>query len=150
MFGFMALGMLKEGELAYKQLMKLIPITHDFISTSPFVMPNSYGYNPELGIDGQSMNDWYTGSSNTLLKGLVESFIGVYPLFENKIMIEPNRLPIDEINLEITIKHKRIKYHQISNKSNKPVISINGQIQNSNEINLEEYKDRTLNIEVQY
>ena len=151
MFAFKALSMVKESSLAYTQLLKLIPITHEYISTSPFVMPNSYGNNPDLGIDGQSMNDWYTGSSNTLLKGLVESFIGVYPLFGDSIMIDPNKLPMDEVRLEITMKGKRIKYHQTSIKGSKTFeIYINGKQINNQEINLKDYKEKTIDIEVQY
>lgn len=149
-FAFKALSMIKETSLAYNQLLKLIPITHEHISTSPYVMPNSYGYNPELGIDGQSMNDWYTGSSNTILKGLVESFVGINPLFGDNIILEPNKLPMEEVNIEVTIKGKRIKYHQVSMNKKEPQILINGSPINDREIALKDYKDRIIKIEVQY
>ena len=151
MFIFKALSMIKESDLAYKELLRLIPITHKSISTSPFVMPNSYGYNKELGIDGQSMNDWYTGSSNTLLKGLIESFIGVEPLFENKIKISPNKLPMDEVSLELSAKNRRIKYHQISKENNKNLsIMVNGKPLNSEIINLDEIPEKSIEIQVIY
>ena len=151
MFIFKALSMIKEADLAYAELLRLIPITHKSISTSPFVMPNSYGYNKELGIDGQSMNDWYTGSSNTLLKGIVESFVGIEPLFENKIKVSPNKLPIDEVNIELTAKKRRIKYHQISKENNKELsILVNGKKLESEIIDLAEFTEKTLNIEVIY
>lgn len=149
-FAFKALSMIKEASLAYTQLLKLIPITHKHISTSPYVMPNSYGYNPELGIDGQSMNDWYTGSSNTILKGLVESFIGINPLFGDNISIEPNKLPIEEVNVEVTIKGKRIKYHQTSNGNDKPIILINGSVTKDQEIKLKDYKEKVIKIDIKY
>lgn len=150
MFAFKALSMIKEIDLAYTQLLKLIPITHESISTSPFVMPNSYGYNLELGIDGQSMNDWYTGSSNTLLKGLVESFVGIEPLWENKISISPNKLPVNEVNIDITIKGRRIKYHQISKSNNSPVIKVNDKVLNQSVLDLNEIKEKRIVIEVNY
>ena len=151
MFIFKALSMIKESDLAYKELLRLIPITHKSISTSPFVMPNSYGYNKELGIDGQSMNDWYTGSSNTLLKGLIESFIGVEPLFENKIKVSPNKLPMDEVSLELSAKNRRIKYHQISKENNKNLsIMVNGKPLNSEIINLDEIPEKSIEIQVIY
>jgi cellobiose phosphorylase len=143
--------MIKEVDLAYEELLRLIPITHKSISTSPFVMPNSYGYNKELGIDGQSMNDWYTGSSNTLLKGLVESFVGIEPLFENKIKISPNKLPIDEVNIELTVKKRRIKYHQISSSNNKTCnIMVNGKPLNSEVLDLDQIAEKTIEIQVNY
>ena len=150
MFAFKALSMIGETDLAYHQLLKLIPITHESISTSPFVMPNSYGYNLDLGINGQSMNDWYTGSSNTLLKGFVESFVGLEPCFDNKIMLNINKLPIKEVDLEITIKNRRIKYHQLSEDNKKPSIFINDVEQSSKEINLDEIKNKEILIEVRY
>ncbi len=151
MFIFKALSMIKEVDLAYEELLRLIPITHKSISTSPFVMPNSYGYNKELGIDGQSMNDWYTGSSNTLLKGLVESFVGIEPLFENKIKISPNKLPIDEVNIELTVKKRRIKYHQISSSNNKTCnIMVNGKPLNSEVLDLDQIAEKTIEIQVNY
>ena len=150
MFAFKALSMVKEPDLAWAQLLKLIPITHDQISTSPFVMPNSYGYNPDLGIDGQSMNDWYTGSSNTLLKGLVESFVGIYPLLGDSIMVSPNKLPMNEVDIEVTIKGKRIKYHQSSMNNKEFEIFVNGQLVKNQEINLKDYKEKTINISVKY
>ena len=150
-FAFKALSMIKESELAYTQLLKLIPITHKEISTSPFVMPNSYGHNDKLGIDGQSMNDWYTGSSNTILKGLVESFIGINPQFENEIKLEPNKLPIDEVRVEVSVTGKRIKYHQVSSKGlNSQEIKVNGALIAGGEIKTTDYKGKVINIEVKY
>ena len=52
---------------------------HENLSHSPFVMPNSYGFNEAKFIDGQNMNDWQTGSSNVLLKILVRYVFGFEP-----------------------------------------------------------------------
>lgn len=77
LFGIMSLFMMDEGEFAYQQLEKILPLTHDILTTSPFVMPNSYSYNVEEGMDGESMSDWYTGSANTLIKTLVHGAFGI-------------------------------------------------------------------------
>ena len=79
LFGILSLFKLDEGELAFKQLEKILPLTHEIISTTPFVMPNSYSYNEEAGMDGESMSDWYTGSANTLIKSLVRGLFGINP-----------------------------------------------------------------------
>ena len=148
-YAIKALGIMDEGELAYSQMLKLIPLTHKEISTSPFVMPNSYGYNPELGIDGQSMNDWYTGSSNTLLKAIVDGIIGVVPNIDNTINIKPIRFPVDQINLEITIKNRRIKLLYLNKGNKTPTIMVNGQ-KSGALIDLNQIKDKTINVEVNY
>lgn len=66
-------------------------MTHDTISVSPYVMPNSYGYNPEKNVDGQSMMDWQTGSSNVTLKLLVRFVAGVRPEYDG-VWVQPGRL----------------------------------------------------------
>lgn len=55
----------------------MLPPTHAFISTTPFVMSNSYSHNAEYGMDGESMSDWYTGSANVLIKVLVRQVFGL-------------------------------------------------------------------------
>lgn len=89
-FGVMALFALGEGRVAWEQLIKILPFTarHTQCSRSPFVMPNSYGYNPDKGIDGQSMNDWQTGSSNVILKALIRFAFGYEPQLEG-VWIQP-------------------------------------------------------------
>lgn len=58
LFAVWSLYKLGEYERAEEQLKKILPLTHEFISTTPFVMPNSYVYNEDRGFDGESMNDW--------------------------------------------------------------------------------------------
>ncbi|NLL71851.1 MAG: hypothetical protein GX238_12075 [Epulopiscium sp.] len=88
MFGIMALFKMGYSKEAWEQLKKSLPFTHEFISCSPFVMPNSYSYNPEKNLDGDSMNDWQTGSSNVLLKTLIRFVFGVEPTFTG-LWIQP-------------------------------------------------------------
>ena len=109
MFFARALFMMGEGEKAFDQIYKLIPITHSKITTSPFVMPNSYGENPDLGIDGESMSDWYTGSSNTLLKAIVFDMFGIYPKLGNILEIKPtDYFPSNEASINLNIKKHKI------------------------------------------
>ena len=39
---------LGEDHWGWEQLKKIVPFTHKSITTTPFVMPNSYIYNPEI------------------------------------------------------------------------------------------------------
>lgn len=77
LFSIWALFEMGEYEKAWEQLVKILPPTHDFISTTPFVMPNSYVCNEEIGCDGESMSDWFTGSGCVLGKVLFFSVFGL-------------------------------------------------------------------------
>ena len=136
---------MNEGKKACDQIFKLIPITHTKISTSPFVMPNSYGENKELGIDGESMSDWYTGSSNTLLKAIIFDMFGVNPGLDNTLCIKPtNYFPSDEAGLYLNIKNKKvtIKYKDLHKEGR--YILVNGSKINSNQIDLSNYPNKIL------
>lgn len=78
LFGILSLFMMHEEEKAYAQLEKILPITHEMLTTTPFVMPNSYALNEEEDMDGESMSDWYTGSANTLIKTLIKGVFGIF------------------------------------------------------------------------
>ena len=141
MFAFKSLLMMNEPLLSYSQLFKLLPITHEKLSTTPFVMPNSYVYNPDLGLDGESMSDWYTGSSNTLLKALVFDMFGVKPKLNNTILIKPvSAFFSSHAELQLKIKGKRFKI--IYDKANKlkGKIKINNEIIDKNLINIDNYE----------
>ena len=145
MFFVRALFEMNEGKKACDQIFKLIPITHSKISTSPFVMPNSYGVNEELGIDGESMSDWYTGSSNTLLKAIIFDMFGVNPGLDNTLSIKPtNFFPSDEASLSLNIKNKKvtIKYKDLHKESR--YILVNGSRINDNQIDLSKYPNKIL------
>lgn len=79
LFAIWSLYELGEVEFAEKQLLKILPITHSYISTTPFVMPNSYCYNEQYGYDGESMNDWFTGSGCVLGKIVFLEIFGFKP-----------------------------------------------------------------------
>lgn len=88
MFGIMALFRMGCAEEAWRELFKSLPMTHETVSVSPYVMPNSYGCNSEKNIDGQSMMDWQTGSSNVALKTLARYVAGVSPEYDG-VWIQP-------------------------------------------------------------
>lgn len=101
-FAVMALFRMGEPKRAWDQICKILPIAphHVNFSHSPFVMPNSYVHNPALGLDGQSMNDWQTGSSNVLQKTLIHDVAGFQPAFRG-LRIAPARwCPFDSFTFE--------------------------------------------------
>lgn len=115
-FGIMALFRLGDSEAAWEQLCKSLPFTHERISCSPYVMPNSYCFNEEKLIDGESMLDWQTGSSNVILKSLIRFVFGIEPHFEG-IFIQPAAyLPFESFEFSIMLRSTRviIKYENLN------------------------------------
>lgn len=128
MFGIKSLFMLNEPKEAFIQLKKVLPLTHDFISTSPFVMPNSYIENPDIGVDGESMNDWYTGSSNTLIKMLVGEVFGIHPSLNNTVTIQPaSYMWSKKADISIKIKGKTFIVRYRNGKKGKRSFLVNNE-----------------------
>lgn len=125
LFAIWSLFEMGEGERAWEQLLKVLPITHKEISTSPFVMSNSYLHNEELEIDGQSMDDWFTGSGCVLLKVMVRGVFGVQPTL-NAIEIKPSKyFPTDNARLKMTVKGKYLDINYRNTHSGKRRVFIN-------------------------
>ncbi len=111
LFAIMALFRMGFAEDAWKELEKALPVSHKNTSLSPFVMPNSYGYNKELNIDGESMNDWQTGSSNVTVKVFVRDVLGVRPEYDG-VWIQPAaKGPYDKLTGQVLVcgKHLNVK-----------------------------------------
>ncbi len=124
-FALDSLFLLNEPKKAWDEIEKLIPITHEFISTTPFVMPNSYVYNPELGCDGESMNDWFTGSSSTLFKSLVRNAFGFDPHLDCLFLHPAEYFPFETSNMNIRFRNKQISIHHIQEGKERKIL-LNG------------------------
>lgn len=114
LFGIWSLFEVGEYKKAWEQLYKILPITHEFISTTPFVMPNSYAENAEKGFDGESMSDWFTGSGCVLVKVLLWYVFGIRADLNGVWIQPPEYIPFDKISLVFRIKGKihRIVYEK--------------------------------------
>lgn len=127
LFGILALFMIDEPEMAFRQLEKILPIAHRTLSTSPFVMPNSYSYCPEEGMDGESMSDWYTGSANTLIKTLIQGVFGIRPDL-NGLTIAPSRTIFsEEAKCALTVHACPVEISYCGRKERIETIEINGE-----------------------
>lgn len=126
-FGIDALCKINQYEFAINQLEKILPITHLHLSTTPFVMSNSYVYNEEENMDGESMSDWYTGSATVLIKSLVHSFFGIKPNLDGVNINFPSLTPSN--NMSIKLKVKNIPFELSYENRNRHVrkFFINGQ-----------------------
>lgn len=111
---------------AIRQLEKALPLTHERISTTPFIMSNSYCYNPEKNIDGQSMSDWHTGSGAVLLKMLVKYVAGFDPQFGGISIHPAATLPAD--SFDFTVYPRGCEFHisYQNNHSGKRTFTVNG------------------------
>lgn len=113
MFAVMALFAIGESERAWKELEKSSVISHKNCSMTSFVMPNSYCYNPEYGIDGESMGDWYTGSGTVLIKEIVKYGFGINPDLNGVRIALPKFMPCKDAQISINIKDRviNVSYH---------------------------------------
>ncbi|HEY5584206.1 MAG TPA: hypothetical protein VIK78_06910 [Ruminiclostridium sp.] len=107
-FAAMSLYRIGYPKKAWEQIVKILPFTHERLSHSPFIMPNSYVYNEDLQIDGESMNDWATGSSNVLLKTLVRYVFGLEPVFRGVWIQTAAWIPFEEFEFSAYVKGCRI------------------------------------------
>ena len=130
LFAIMAYFKMGQPRKGWEQLAKVLPFsnTHYSVSHSPFVMPNSYGENPEKGIDGESMNDWQTGSSNVLLKVLMRYVYG-FECTLRGIWIQPaGYFPFDSFDFSINARDcSFLIYYQKSPDVEQRSFKLNGQ-----------------------
>lgn len=144
-FAIDSLFMLNEPKWAWDEIMKIVPINHEFISTTPFVMPNSYVYNPEIGCDGESMNDWFTGSSSTLLKSIVRNALGLFPKLNKLTLFPASYFPFEECSLKTRIRDKGITIIYKNKNNGKRKILLDGK-----ELNLFSDPCARSGVEVEY
>ncbi len=108
MFSIMALFLVGDGTFAWEQLIKVISPSNKNMTMSPFVMTNSYFDNKERGFDGQSQNDWFTGSGTVFIKNIVRNCIGLYADM-NGVYVQPAfNMPVDKFTAEVLVKGVKV------------------------------------------
>ncbi len=126
LFAIWSLFEMGETERAFAQLYKILPVLHKDISTTPFVMPNSYIEDAEKGFDGESMSDWFTGSGCVLVKVLVWYVFGVRADL-NSLTIGPAKdLPFDKTELTLQVKGIRIHVQYKNEDHCQRTFTVNG------------------------
>ena len=109
-FAIWSLFEMGEYELAWAQIEKILPLTHDTMTTSPFVMPNSYSYDEEKGFDGESMGDWFTGSACVLIKILVWEIFGLKVNLDSLSISPAKLLPFKRLSAKFALKGGEIDF----------------------------------------
>ena len=126
LFGILSLFEIGESEKAWEQLYKILPITHEYISTTPFIMSNSYLYNEERGFDGESMSDWFTGSGCVLVKALIWNIFGIYPDLNGLTLRPANYFPTKEASIRMQVKGADLSLVYKNNGNGKRQYFVNG------------------------
>lgn len=126
MFDVSALFLMGESEEAWRQFKLGTVLSHQNCNKSPFVMPNSYFYNEEWCINGQSFHDWYTGSGTVFIKNLVKYGFGVNPTLDGVVIQTAATMPTTDASLDVVVKGRSVtlKYKNTENGSRK--ILVNG------------------------
>ena len=126
LFAIWSLFEMGEDKRAWEQLYKILPVTHEMISTTPFVMPNSYIENEEKGFDGESMSDWFTGSGCVLVKVLTWYVFGIRADL-NTLKISPSSyIPFNKTEIKMNVKGISIKLSYKNNGNGKRTFTVNG------------------------
>ncbi len=107
-FAIWSLFEIGEDKLAWETMYKVLPVTHSFITTTPFVMPNSYIYNEEKGFDGESMNDWFSGSGCVLVKLLIGAVFGVRPNLDGVEIRPSSYMPCKGAKMDVSVKGAKL------------------------------------------
>lgn len=150
LFAIWALYRLGESEKAEEQLKKILPLTHKFISTTPFVMPNSYVYNEEKGFDGESMSDWFTGSGAVLGKVLFFGVLGLH-LDLNGVTVAPAKSTLfRELKTVLRVKGGELKISYKNTGAGKRKITVNGKAIQAKSVTLrnEELYGKRMSVEI--
>ncbi len=122
LFSILALFGLGQSDYAWKHFLKILPIANQQMTKTPFVMSNSYLDNPERGLCGQSVIDWYTGSGTVVLKNVIRSILGLNPDLDGLVIKTAKTLPCKYINADVLLKGKKIKFeYKNENKGNRKI-----------------------------
>ena len=108
MFSIMALFLVGDSDFAWEQLIKVISPSHKNMTMTSFVMTNSYMDNLKRGFDGQSQNDWFTGSGTVFIKNIVRNCIGLNADM-NGVYVQPAfHMPVDKFTAEVLVKGVKV------------------------------------------
>lgn len=135
LFGIRSLFLTGEDELAYEQIYKILPPAHKMITTTPFVMPNSYIENEEKGFDGESMSDWFTGSGCVLLKTLYFDVFGLKADLSGLTIAPAGNMPFGELSVSVNLKGAKINL--TLKKGENKSITVNGKATEGGEVRFE-------------
>ena len=145
LFGVHALFTIGLEELASKHILKLLPISYDRVDKTPYIMQNSYCYNPRIHVDGAAANDWFTGSGALVMKIFITDLFGIQPQDDRLILSPAKNSFLEKFKVEFVVHGKTVRF--FAEKTGKSGFFVNGKerkdacvpytdLQDANEIRL--------------
>jgi len=142
LFAVLALYKIGCEKEATEQLLKLMPISYEWVDKTPYVMQNAYCYNPEINVDGSALNDWFTGSAAVMMKIMITNIFGIQP-DHDLLKIAPARESfLKKASVSLTIHGKKLRI-QIE-KTGNPSLALNGKVLANNRIPYSELQEEDL------
>ena len=99
-------------------------------------MSNSYVYNEEYGMDGESMSDWYTGSATVLVKVLIRCVFSINVTLDAVTVKPCVYFPAAHARVKIPVRNAviTVEYRKTGQKRRR--ITVNGKHTDGAEITL--------------
>ena len=124
---------------ANEQIVKLLPISYDWVDKTPYVMQNSYCYNPRIHVDGTALNDWFTGSGTLVIKIFLTDLFGIQPQDEELILAPAERSFLEKFRVEFVVHGKMVRF--FAEKTGKKSFTVNGKAKATNRIAYTDLQD---------
>ncbi len=128
MFSILALFGVGDAEYAWEQFVKVLPVTNEQTTRSPFVMSNSYLDNEEYDMKGQSPIDWYTGSGTVYIKNIVRGLLGINADLDGVIIKTAKSIPSKIIQADVKIKGNNVRFEYKKEGGAERKIYIDGEL----------------------
>lgn len=126
-FGILALFMLGHSKEAWDILEKAMVISHDNVTMTTFVMPNSYCIDGDFDFNGESMGDWHTGSGAVLIKNIIKCGFGIEPMMNDVKFIPSAYFPSSQAEITLSICGKKVTCRYENRNSGERQFYLNGQ-----------------------
>ena len=126
LFAVLALYKIGCEKEATEQLLKLFPISYEWVDKTPYVMQNAYCYNPEINVDGSALNDWFTGSAAVMMKIMVTNVFGIQPDHKSLRIAPAKETFLNKASVSLTIHGKKL-YFRIE-KTGQFSVTLNGKL----------------------
>ena len=124
---------------ATDQLLKLMPISYNWIDKTPYVMQNAYCYNPDINVDGSALNDWFTGSAAVMMKIMLTNIFGIQPDYD-VLKVSPARASfIKKAKVSFMVHGKKL--HLQIEKKGENLLTLNGNVLSGNQIPYDQLQD---------
>ena len=112
---------------AWKTLEKAMVISHDNVTMTTFVMPNSYCIDGDFDFNGESMGDWHTGSGAVLIKDIIKYGFGIEPAMNDVRFIPSAYFPTSHAEIRLFICGKNVTCRYENRNQGERQFYFNGQ-----------------------